>query len=402
MFGRPSPKREDVARALDRVRLADGRGLAESGLLQGLVVAEGRVRFIIEAPGADAADGERLRAEAEAAARSVKGVTAVTAVLTAEAPRRAAPSATSSPPSSAPAAEARRVRRGARLSDEAMAQTAPPPGASGAGLAIDGVRHVIAVASAKGGVGKSTLAVNLACALADLGLKVGLLDCDVYGPSVPTLTGLVDAEPATRPDRKLEPLSAFGLKIMSIGFMVDADAPMIWRGPIVMSAINQMTRDVAWAPLDVLVLDTPPGTGDAQLALAQRLSLSGAVIVSTPQEMALADVRRGIAMFRKTHVPILGVIENMSYLALPDGTRMHPFGEGGARRTAEALGVPFLGALPLDPALRASADAGAPLVATRMGGDTGAIFADMATAIAARLAGGADERPAPVIRLTDD
>jgi ATP-binding protein involved in chromosome partitioning len=397
MFGRPSPKREDVARALDRVRLADGRGLSQSGLLQGLVVAEGRVRFIIEAPDGDASEGERLRQAAEAAAREVKGVKSVTAVLTAEAPKRApAPAATPGQ-----TGETRRVRRGARLSDEAMAQTAPPQGAA-PGLAIDGVAHVIAVASAKGGVGKSTVAVNLACALADLGLKVGLLDCDVYGPSVPTLTGLTDAEPATRPDKKLEPLAAFGLKVMSIGFMVDADAPMIWRGPIVMSAINQMTRDVAWAPLDVLVLDTPPGTGDAQLAIAQRLSLSGAVIVSTPQEMALADVRRGIAMFAKTHVPILGVIENMSYLVLPDGTRMHPFGEGGARRTAEAMGAPFLGSLPLDPALRASADAGAPLVSTRMGGDTGAIFADMATQIAQRLAGGADGKPAPVIRFTDD
>jgi ATP-binding protein involved in chromosome partitioning len=398
MFGRPSPKREDVARALDRVRLTDGRGLGDSGLLQGLVVAEGRVRFIIEAPDGDAAEGERLRAQAEAAARGVQGVKAVTAVLTAQAPAR--PAATAVP--AAPSGETRRVRRGARLSDEAMAQTAPPQGGPAGGLAIEGVAHVIAVASAKGGVGKSTVAVNLACALADLGLRVGLLDCDVYGPSVPTLTGLADAEPATRPDRKLEPLVAHGLKIMSIGFMVDADAPMIWRGPIVMSAINQMTRDVAWAPLDVLVLDTPPGTGDAQLALAQRLSLSGAVIVSTPQEMALADVRRGIAMFRKTHVPILGVIENMSYLALSDGTRMHPFGEGGARRTADALGAPFLGALPLDPALRASADAGTPLVSTRMGGDTAAIFADMAAAIAARLSGGADDKPAPVIRFTDD
>ena len=398
MFGRPSPKREDVARALDRVRLADGRSLADAGLLQGLVVAEGRVRFIIEAPRGDADEGQRLRAEAEAAARSVKGVQAVTAVLTAEAsPRPAAPAA---PP--APAGETRRVRRGARLSDEAMAQTAPPQGAPASGLAIDGVAHVIAVASAKGGVGKSTIAVNLACALADLGLKVGLLDCDVYGPSVPTLTGLVDGEPATRPDRKLEPLVAHGLKIMSIGFMVDADAPMIWRGPIVMSAINQMTRDVAWAPLDVLVLDTPPGTGDAQLAIAQRLSLSGAVIVSTPQEMALADVRRGVAMFAKTHVPILGVIENMSYLALPDGSRMHPFGEGGARRTAEAVGAPFLGALPLDPELRVSADAGAPLVAARMGGDTARIFAEMAAEIAGRLSAGAGARPFPVIQFTDE
>lgn len=402
MFGRASPTREKVTQALARVRAADGRDIVASGLVQGLVVRDGRVRFVLEAPGGDAVAGAALRDAAEAAARAVKGVTAVTAVLTAEAPAGKAQPAPPAPQPAAAQGEVRRVRRGARLSDEALAQGSPPQGAPAQGLAIEGVGHVIAVASAKGGVGKSTVAVNLACALADLGLKVGLLDCDVYGPSVPTLTGLQDAEPATRPDRKIEPLAAFGLKIMSIGFMVDADAPMIWRGPIVMSAINQMTRDVAWAPLDVLVLDTPPGTGDAQLALAQRLLLSGAVIVSTPQEMALADVRRGIAMFAKTHVPILGVIENMGWLAMPDGSRMHPFGTGGAERTAAAMGAPFLGALPLDPDLRASADAGAPLVAARKDSATARLFAGMAAQIADRLATGADARPAPVIRFTDE
>jgi ATP-binding protein involved in chromosome partitioning len=241
---------------------------------------------------------------------------------------------------------------------------------------------VVAVASAKGGVGKSTVALNLAAAMAMLGRRVGLLDADVYGPSIPRMSGL-DAEPEMTAERKLKPLEAWGLKIMSIGFLVDEASPMIWRGPIASSALNQMLNDVAWAsedaPMDVLVIDMPPGTGDVQLTLAQRVALSGAVVVSTPQEVALIDVRRGVAMFEKTHVPILGVVENMAYFADPSSGEPIPiFGRGGARATAEQLGAPFLGEIPIEVGLRQSCDDGRPLVAE--GGDSAASKAFFAIA----------------------
>jgi len=299
-----------------------GQGLFASGRVSGLEASDGKVSFTIEAP-ADAVDRYvPIRDAAEAAARAERGVTSVIAVLTAH-------------------------------------EAAPKPKG-----ALVGVKHVIAVASAKGGVGKSTVAVNLACAFASLGLKTGLLDLDVYGPSAPTLLGVAGKKPHMRPDKKLDPLEAWGLKTMSIGYLVDADAAMVWRGAMATSAVRQMIDDVAWGDLDVLLLDLPPGTGDVQLTLLQRVPLAGAVIVSTPQEMALADVRRGIAMFEKTRAPILGVIENMAYFETPNGKRVHIFGEGGARRTAETAGAPFLGEIPIDVALRESADAGAPLVAT--------------------------------------
>jgi Mrp family chromosome partitioning ATPase len=212
---------------------------------------------------------------------------------------------------------------------------------------IPGVAAIIAVASGKGGVGKSTTALNLALGLRDLGLKVGLLDADIYGPSVPRLTG-INEKPTLDDNRKMIPIERFGLSIMSIGFLVEEETAMIWRGPMVMSAITQMLRDVAWGTLDVLVVDMPPGTGDAQLTLAQNVPLKGAVIVSTPQDLALIDARRGLAMFTKVNVPVLGIIENMSYFQCPEcGTRSDIFGHGGARHEAERLKVPFLGEVPL-------------------------------------------------------
>ena len=250
------------------------------------------------------------------------------------------------------------------------------------------MRHVVAVASGKGGVGKSTVAVNLAAALAKLGLSVGLLDADVYGPSAPQMTGLHD-EPK-QVGGKLQPLQAWGFRMMSIGLLVDEAAPMIWRGPMASSALNQLLNDVTWgtaeAPLDVLVIDMPPGTGDIQLTLAQRVSLAGAVVVSTPQDVALIDVRRGVSMFEKTHVPILGVIENMAFFADPaTGAQIPIFGHGGAKATAEALGAPFLGEIPIDIALRQACDDGRPIVMTAPGSPSAKAFMTIAGDLATRL-----------------
>ncbi|HJS81086.1 MAG TPA: Mrp/NBP35 family ATP-binding protein, partial [Vitreimonas sp.] len=259
------------------------------------------------------------------------------------------------------------------------------------------VKHVMAVASAKGGVGKSTVAVNLACAFAALGLRTGLLDLDVYGPSAPTLLGVAGKKPQMNADKTLQPLAAHGLKTMSIGYLVDAASAMIWRGAMATSAVRQMLDDVAWGELDVLLLDLPPGTGDVQLTLLQRVPLAGAVIVSTPQELALADVRRGIAMFEKTHAPILGVIENMAYFEAPDGARTYIFGQGGARRTAEAAGAPFLGEIPIDVSLREASDAGAPLVATQPDHPVSQRFRQIAEAALANVA--RLSKPAPTIHF---
>lgn len=247
---------------------------------------------------------------------------------------------------------------------------------------LPGVKRVIAVASGKGGVGKSTVCVNLAAAFARRGARVGLLDGDIHGPSVPTLLGLGGARP-TMSDGKIRPLEAHGLSVLSIGNLVDADKALAWRGPMVMGALRQLLTDVDWGALDVLMIDTPPGTGDVHLSLGQTGRLSGAVIVSTPQELALADVRRSVAFFRQVKTPVLGLIENMAWLDGPDGTRLHLFGDGGARDAARDLDVAFLGALPIFPDLRIAGDAGRPA-----GPDTAPVAAAAFDAIAARLAQG--------------
>lgn len=333
-----------VKERLDAIKdPATGKGLMSAGRIAGLSLQDGKVSFTMEAPAQDAGRYVALRAEAESAIRALDGVTNVLAVLT--------------------------------------AHDAPPANATGIGR----VKHVVAVASAKGGVGKSTVAVNLAYAFAALGLKTGLLDLDVYGPSAPTLFGLQDCKPERGPGKSLLPIEALGLKTMSIGYLVDAASPMIWRGAMATSAVRQMIDDVMWGELDLLLLDLPPGTGDVQLTLVQRVPLAGAIIVSTPQEVALADVRRGLAMFEKTHAPILGIIENMAYFEAPDGSRTHIFGEGGARRTAGQAGVPFLGEVPLDVALRESCDAGRPLVVTAPDHAVSARFRDIALAAHANI-----------------
>jgi len=261
-------------------------------------------------------------------------------------------------------------------------------------LGIPGVESVIAVASGKGGVGKSTVAVNLALALSQLGMKVGLLDADIYGPSVPRLLG-INRKP-TSDGNKLQPIEKFGLKAMSIGFLVGEESPLVWRGPMVQSALTQMMNDVAWAPLDVLVLDMPPGTGDAQLTIAQRVPLKGAVIVSTPQDIALIDARKGLQMFRKTEVPVLGIVENMSVFVCPHcGEASHIFGHGGARTTAEQLQAPFLGEIPLVPSIRETSDAGTPIVALAPHSKEAQAFLAVAKQVAEKIA--APQRPAPRI-----
>jgi ATP-binding protein involved in chromosome partitioning len=275
----------------------------------------------------------------------------------------------------------------------------PPPRTASLRNGIPGLRHIVAVASGKGGVGKSTMAVNLALALKANGLRVAVLDADVYGPSLPTLLGIIGKPKAADMEGKLmQPMEAHGLKVMSMGFLVPEDTPMIWRGPMVMSALMQMLRDVAWGEIDIMIVDMPPGTGDAQLTLAQQTPLSGAVIVSTPQDLALLDARKGLNMFRKVSVPVLGIIENMSYFICGKcGERHEIFGHGGARAEAERMGVPFLGEVPLDMEIRARSDAGEPVVATEPEGAHSAIFRRMAEQVWSAIEAGQVKKPPRIV-----
>jgi ATP-binding protein involved in chromosome partitioning len=360
--------RDDILKALDQViDPVSGRSVVQQNMVQGLVLRDGHAGFVLEVPPAQGPHAEPLRAAAEAAVAGLKGVLSVTAVLTAH--QEEAPHAHSHAP---------------------KAQRPTPPAPQG----IPGVTAIIAVASGKGGVGKSTVAVNLALGLARLGLKVGLLDADIYGPSVPRLLGITH-KPETD-GKKLKPIEKFGIKTMSIGFLVKEDEAMIWRGPMVQSALTQMLGDVSWAPLDVLVLDMPPGTGDAQLTIAQRVPLKGAVIVSTPQDIALIDAKKGIAMFQKTQVPLFGLVENMSVFVCPGcGEAHHIFGHGGARETAAKVGAPFLGEIPLVGTIRELSDAGTPVMVSAPDGPEANAFLAIAEKVAAALK--VADRPAPKI-----
>ena len=274
----------------------------------------------------------------------------------------------------------------------------PRPAQAPATSLLPDVAAIVAVASGKGGVGKSTTAVNLAVALASLGQRVGILDADVYGPSLPRMLGITE-KPKPLPNKRIAPLEAHGLKVMSMGFMVPEDTAMVWRGPMVIGALEQMMREVDWGALDVLIVDMPPGTGDAQLTMAQRVPLAGAVIVSTPQDIALIDARKGMNMFAKVNVPVLGIVENMSMFICPKcGEQTDIFGHGGARAEAERLGCDFLGEIPLDVAIRITSDSGQPITASEPDGPHAAAYRDLASAVLAKIST-ATTRPAPSISI---
>ena len=366
--------KEQVLVALEGVRSPDGMPLPKSGALSEVVAGNGKVFFSITVDAGAVKAWEPVRERAEQAVRALPGVQSALVALTAE---RKGSAAAPRPARDRPAPAAR-------------------PGARAEAVqGIPGVEAIIAVASGKGGVGKSTTAVNLALGLSALGLKVGILDADIYGPSLPRLLAIKE-RPQTVGGTRLKPITRYGLTVMSIGFLIDEETPMIWRGPMVISALTQMLREVEWGALDIMVVDMPPGTGDAQLTMAQQVPLKGAVIVSTPQDLALIDARRGIAMFKRVNVPVLGIVENMSYFLCPQcGTRSDIFGYGGARREAERHGVPFLGEVPLHMTIREKSDAGLPVVATEPEGAHAAVYRGIAQAVRDQL--GVVSRPAPRI-----
>ncbi|GAA4665523.1 Mrp/NBP35 family ATP-binding protein [Bartonella pachyuromydis] len=333
---------EAIRNALSKIKVPNSESdIVSLGLLSEILIAHGKVFFSITVPDGHVQEWEVVCRAAEEVVCAMDGVESVVVTLTAE---------------KKPKASSQMQRNTVFSASRRRAIGLPVK------TPIEGVRHVIAVASGKGGVGKSTMAINIALALQDSGFKTGLMDADIYGPSLPRLTGLVNQKPQLVDGKKIQPLEKFGLKLMSMGFLVEEEKPVVWRGPMVMAAVTQLLRDVLWGPLDVLVVDMPPGTGDAQLTLAQQVQLTGALIVSTPQDLALVDACKAIEMFMKVNVAILGLIENMSYFIAPDtGKRYDIFGYGGAQAEARHRGVPFLAEVPLDAALRSSSDDGVPI-----------------------------------------
>jgi ATP-binding protein involved in chromosome partitioning len=353
------PDRTAILKALDSVvDPKTGKGLTSAGLVRGLVLRGGRAAFMLEVAPADIDLYRQVRDRAEDVLADAEGVETAQVVLTTELQAPSAPSLKVSPRRPPPSPGGGRPR----IAEDPQAQLHPMVDA----VKPAHVKKVIAIASGKGGVGKSTVAVNLAAAFAKLGQRVGLLDADIYGPSAPTMFG-IEGEPTFDAEKRLNPMEAWGVKVMSIGFIVEPGTANIWRGPMASSALRSLLNS-NWgteeAPLDVLILDLPPGTGDIQLTLVQKLKMDGVVIVSTPQEIALIDARRAAAMFEKTGAPILGVVENMAYFADSSGVKVPIFGSGGARAEAERLGVPLLAEIPIEVPLREACDAGRPLVAT--------------------------------------
>src|ERR1700736_33431 len=371
---------QQILDALGRIADPDkGADMVSLGMVSGLVIRDGNVAFAIEVESERGPRLEPLRKAAEKAVEALPGVLSVTAVLTAQAPPRgrAAPSHAPPPPHGA---------------------AGGPAGVRTARGAVPGVGAIVAVASGKGGVGKSTVAANLALGLRANGLRVGVLDADIYGPSMPRMLG-ISGRPRSRDGKRLIPMENYGLRCMSMGFLVPEDTPMIWRGPMVMSALQQMLREVEWGELDIMIVDMPPGTGDAQLTMAQQVPLAGAVIVSTPQDLALIDARRGIAMFQRVNVPVLGIVENMSYFVCPHcGGRTDIFAHGGAGHEAEKFGVPFLGEVPLDIGIREHSDSGRPVTAVDPDGEHAKVYRAMAAKVKATLEKGR-ARAAPRITI---
>ena len=375
--------RQDVLASLEAVKSPEGMPLPATGKLSDIVATDGKVFFSISVDAAAVQAWEAVRKNAEATVRALPGITSVMVALTAE--------------RAAGAGGAARAPQGAPGAAPGGQEPSHGHGGPGGQIGVPNVAAIIAVASGKGGVGKSTTAVNLALGLRDLGLKVGMLDADIYGPSIPKLLA-IKGRPEMLATHKLRPMDGYGLKVMSIGFLVEEETPMIWRGPMVMSALTQMLREVDWGTLDVMVVDMPPGTGDAQLTMAQQVPLKGAVIVSTPQDLALIDARRGAAMFNRVNVPVLGIVENMSYFLCPEcGTRSDIFGHGGARHEAERLGVPFLGEVPLHVDIREKSDAGLPVTATEPDGPHAKTYRDIAARVRDALKAGGAIRQAPKI-----
>ncbi len=362
------PSQDQILSVLKDIKDPDrGNDIVSLDMVKGLVVKDGHVGFSIEVDPRRGPKLEPMRKAAEKVVEALPGVLSVTAVLTAHSAGHAAP-----------------PQQAAHQHGHAHGQQEAKP-------LVPGVRSIVAVASGKGGVGKSTTAVNLALGLAASGKRVGILDADIYGPSQPRMMG-ISGRPNSRDGKTLQPMVNYGVKCMSMGFLVAEDTPMIWRGPMVMSALEQMLRDVEWGELDTLIVDMPPGTGDAQLTMAQRVPLTGAVIVSTPQDIALLDARKGLNMFRKVDVPVFGIVENMSYFLCPHcGGRSEIFSHGGARREAEKLGVDFLGEVPLHIDIRETSDGGQPIVVSKPDSDFAKIYRSVADKvwkkIEARLAG---------------
>lgn len=368
--------KRQIEQALERVIYpGSDKSIVALGMVSEIFLSDSKAYFSLTVPAERANELEPLRLAAEKATLGVPGVTAAVVALTANSrPGGSSHAAASKAPPAAP-----------RPAPQQQTKAGVP-----------GIGSIIAVASGKGGVGKSTTAVNLALGLQSLGLRVGVLDADIYGPSVPRLLG-ISGRPKQGEGRTIMPMENYGLKVMSMGFLVDEEAAMIWRGPMVQSALMQMLREVVWGELDVLVLDMPPGTGDVQLTIAQQVPLAGAVIVSTPQDLALIDARKGITMFRKVEVPLLGIIENMSYFIAPDtGTRYDIFGHGGAQAEAARIGVPFLGAVPLTMSIRETSDAGTPIVVAEPNGPQAQSYQEIAQKVWTAIGRG-NSRTAPKI-----
>src|SRR5471032_42142 len=367
--------KEQILAALAKVPSPGGAALTDARVLSDIFVSDGKVFFSLTVDAAAVKAWEPVRKAAEDAVRAIPGVQSALVALTAE---RAAGAAARGPQPSHVATQPRAAGPAAHAYAHPADKVQP---------GIPGVDAVIAVASGKGGVGKSTTAVNLALGLRDLGLKVGMLDADIYGPSLPKLLAIKE-KPQTIGGTRLKPIDRYGLSVMSIGFLIDEETPMIWRGPMVMSAITQMLREVEWGKLDIMVVDMPPGTGDAQLTMAQQVPLKGTVIVST-QDLALIDARSSVAMFKRVNVPVLGIVENMSYFLCPScGSRSDIFGYGGARKEAERQGVPFLGEVPLHMTIREKSDSGMPVVATEPDGPHAKIYRDIAAKVLEQIKGG--------------